>query len=240
MKDLYKLNNQYVWGLLMKQTAAQKIEMPDDLSALVKSIRCAQEDQEPFRHWILRDLLTEETIKELIEVSYGENQLEYKVGTREENNSYRHYFDLESQKKYPVAQRVADTFQNPAVLNALTDLCGVQFKGHFLRIEYAEDQEGFWLHPHTDIGAKIFTLLFYLNEEPQPNMWGTDVYKDADHHTKRIPFEKNSALLFVPASNTWHGFEPRPMTGTRKTLIINFVKTEWRNRHELATIEPIS
>lgn len=225
----------------MSLPALKKLEnqLENEESILISSITNARRYSDPYQHWILSELFSLETLTELCTLPYITQHLKYNVGTREENNSFRHYFDLESQKKHSVTRRVVDLFHSPEVLDTFTDLCGVEFKGHFLRIEYAQDQEGFWLKPHTDIGVKIFTMLLYLNSEPEANMWGTDVYKDADHHNKRVPFTGNTALVFAPSTNTWHGFEPREMTGVRKTLIVNYVTEEWRNRYELASAKPI-
>ena len=41
-------------------------------------------------------------------------------------------------------------------------------------------------------------------------------------------------LMFVPGPDTWHGFARRRITGVRRSLIVNYVKPEWRSRHELA------
>ena len=63
---------------------------------------------------------------------------------------------------------------------------------------------------------------------------GTDIYADRETHAGVTPFEPNSAMVFVPSDRTWHGFEKRPIRGVRRSLIINYVKPEWRSRHELA------
>jgi hypothetical protein len=44
----------------------------------------------------------------------------------------------------------------------------------------------------------------------------------------------NSGVLFIPSDKTWHGFVKRPISGTRRTLIVNFVDQSWRAVHELA------
>jgi hypothetical protein len=44
----------------------------------------------------------------------------------------------------------------------------------------------------------------------------------------------NQALIFVPGDHTWHGFEPRKIDGVRKSVIINYVTHEWRDRSQLA------
>lgn len=41
-------------------------------------------------------------------------------------------------------------------------------------------------------------------------------------------------MIFIPGSDTWHGVEKRNFAGVRKSIIVNYVKPEWRSRHELA------
>jgi len=48
------------------------------------------------------------------------------------------------------------------------------------------------------------------------------------------PYRRNAGLIFIPGSDTWHGFHRRPIVGVRRSLIVNYVKPEWRSRHELA------
>ena len=38
----------------------------------------------------------------------------------------------------------------------------------------------------------------------------------------------------MPSNNTWHGFEPRTITGVRRSVIVNYVTDEWRAREQLA------
>ncbi|MGN6517140.1 MAG: 2OG-Fe(II) oxygenase, partial [Rhizomicrobium sp.] len=104
----------------------------------------------------------------------------------------------------------------------------------FLRIEYCQDMAGFYLEPHTDVGAKLVTMMIHLSREPGSENWGTDLYRPGGAHACRIRSAFNSGYLFVPGSDTWHGFEPRAISGVRRSLIVNYVKPEWRSRHELA------
>ena len=94
----------------------------------------------------------------------------------------------------------------------------------------------FWLEPHTDIPAKRFTMLIYLSDDPALENCGTDIYDATrDHvlvHTATYKF--NGGLIFVPGSDTWHGFSRREIKGNRKSLIINYVGSEWRDKWELA------
>ncbi len=41
-------------------------------------------------------------------------------------------------------------------------------------------------------------------------------------------------MIFVPGSDTWHGFEKRPIAGVRRSVILNYVTDEWRAREQLS------
>jgi hypothetical protein len=76
--------------------------------------------------------------------------------------------------------------------------------------------------------------LIYLSAGPGSEECGTDIM---DEHGKVIyitPRVFNSGLIFIPGTDTWHGFHKWPIHSVRKTLIVNYVENEWRCRHELA------
>lgn len=103
-----------------------------------------------------------------------------------------------------------------------------------MRLEYAQDVEGFWLEPHTDLGVKKFTMLIYLSDGPAQADLGTDLFRDPATWEKRTPFDDNSALVFIPGDASWHGLRRRPIQGVRKTVIMNYVTGDWRAREQLA------
>ena len=123
---------------------------------------------------------------------------------------------------------------NFRVVSAIEARCGTSLAGTNLRIEYAQDSAGFWLEPHTDIGVKALTMFIYLDDGDEDRDWGTDLYSDRHTPTKRLPFVDNTGVFFIPGDETWHGFLPRRIDGVRRSLIVNFVTSEWRNRRELA------
>jgi hypothetical protein len=129
---------------------------------------------------------------------------------------------------------VAAVFQDARTVGAIEQLCGTSLAGGLLRIEYCQDSDGFWLEPHTDIGAKLFTFLIYLSDGPGTAEWGTDLYDGERNWIGRAPFGRGFGLMFVPGGDTWHGFAPRRIAGVRRSLIVNYVKDEWRARHELS------
>jgi hypothetical protein len=111
---------------------------------------------------------------------------------------------------------------------------GTNLKGTYLRIEFAQDIDGFWLEPHTDLGVKAFSMLLYLSKDPSHHDRGTAIYDVDKSHVGRSPFTSNGAMVFVPSNDTNHGFERRPIRGVRTSLIINYVTNEWRAREQLA------
>ena len=191
------------------------------------------ENPHPYRHYIVKNLLESSLVQELVSLPFKEYELDYKVGSREEFNPFRQYITPEAISEFDAARRVSDVFLSQNVIESIEAKGSISLKNSLLRIEYAVDKDKFWLGPHTDLGVKLFTMLIYLSEEEDALNWGTDIYVDANTHYTTVPYESNTALSFFPSNNTWHGFIPRKIKGIRKTLIVNYVTQEWRNRQEL-------
>jgi hypothetical protein len=155
-------------------------------------------------------------------------------GTREAHNSDRIYFAGENLRDFNSARAAAEAFQDNEIVELFEDTFGAPLADTFLRIEYAQDTDGFWLRPHTDIGVKMFTMLIYMSDDPRHASLGTDIYVDENTRVGRSPFKPNSAMIFVPSNNTWHGFEKRPIEGVRRSIIVNYVTDAWRAREQLA------
>lgn len=206
---------------------------------LIANLKGSDAFDSPYPHWLLKSVFPNEVAQIVndLDIPMGAG-LDY-GGRRELNNSQRAFFDAQRQAEIPTVSDVAQAFKAPETIAAIEKLTGVDLTGSFLRLEYTQDTEGFWLEPHTDIGAKLFTMLWYLTVGEGSDNCGTDVL-DEDHNlVKTAPFNFNSGLIFVPGHNTWHSFQKRKINGVRKSLIINFVKPEWRARHELAFQEPV-
>lgn len=195
----------------------------------------------PFRHWLLDSALPDSTCKGIDALNVLPPAITDTLGKRETNNSSRLFFGHAQQSDFPVCRDLAAALQDAAVVRRLETLCDVRLAGSFLRIEYCLDTDGFWLEPHTDIGAKLFTMLIYLSDDPGSEAWGTDLMDAAGKLVQTAPYRRNGGLIFIPGSDTWHGFHRRPIRGVRRSLIVNYVKPEWRSRHELAFPEqPVS
>lgn len=202
---------------------------------LRRALATARRDDAPFRHWLLSDVLPDRVARLVATLPFAVPVVADTEGRRETHNQSRTFFGPETRRRLPIAAAVADAFQHPCTVGLIAAMTGVDVTGTFLRIEYCQDTEGFWLEPHTDIGAKKLTLLVYLSSEPGASDWGTDIYADPRARPAgRAPAGFGAGLMFVPGDDTWHGFEPRTIVGVRRTLIVNLVSPDWRARHELA------
>lgn len=198
------------------------------------ALRRARAQTVPYRHWLLRDVLPETMRRDIAALPVPAPDIGDTHGRRETHNSTRWFFGTRQQQEFGSCRALALTLQSPAVVEALEETCAADLKGSYLRIEYCQDGGGFWLEPHTDIGAKFFTMLIYLTDSAPGEDWGTDIYTAPDQHFATVPFRQNHGLIFIPGQNSWHGFAKRPITGVRRSLIVNYVTPEWRARHELA------
>ena len=202
--------------------------------SLLRSIAECHPVEVPFRHWRPRGMLDGETAVALsnLEVEIPPD-LDLSTGRREANNKTRMFFDTEGQKKNPAMKAVAEAMQSPDVVAAWEKLCGIDLTGTYLRIEYCRDTGGFWLEPHTDIGAKRITIMNFLSTGEESETWGTDIYDNDMKFYESCPGDFNCGLVFIPGTNSYHGFEKRPIKSIRRSLMLNYVGQEWRARHEL-------
>jgi len=205
---------------------------------IVESFRRAVEravwSDTPYRHCLLKDVFPDDILSALQSIEFPVGDLGGVSGKREIHNDTRHYFNAPNIEANPIIADIAAAFQGARAAKTVCDAFHTDIDNTRLRIEYAQDIDGFWLQPHTDLGVKRFTMLLYLSDGPEHDMLGTDIYADAENWAKRTPFAPNLAMAFTPNDHTWHGFEPRTIKSVRKSLIFNYVTTDWRDRDQLA------
>ncbi|MBV8060933.1 MAG: 2OG-Fe(II) oxygenase [Alphaproteobacteria bacterium] len=196
----------------------------------------AQHHAEPYDYWLLRDVFPHKVIDALLALPFPKPANPIFNGRRESNNSSRIYFSPDNQRQYAICRELVSLFSSPATIRDLEMHTGADLSQGQLRIEYCQDVDGFWLEPHLDLGVKLFTMLVYLSNDPKLYDAGTDIYDTTPEHNlvATAPYEYNTGLIFIPGQNTWHGFSKRTIHGLRKSIIINYVSPEWRNRAELA------
>lgn len=222
-------------GATLRQTDATLKSSAEDIVRTFKdSVAQGDRSAAPYVHWVVRNCLPSDTLADVNALPFPAPSLEGVSGKRELHNNTRKYFDTDNQGTFPVVKAVSDAFQDRRTTRLIEQAFGTDLSGTYLRIEFAQDIDGFWLEPHTDLGVKSFTMLLYLSEGEGHGGLGTDVYDAEKNHVARSPFAPNLAFIFVPADHTYHGFENRPIKGVRKSLIINYVTEEWRAREQLA------
>lgn len=200
----------------------------------LKSLAGSQTESKPFRHWLLSDICTSDVVEKLIGLPFEFPAIDRFVGTRESHNRTRVFFNPEKCSLHDVCRNVVATFMDKKTIEGVENTCEISLKNSFLRIEYCEDTNGFWLEPHLDINAKLFTLLVYLSSGPGHEALGTDIFDEDKNHVRTVPFQTNHGLIFIPGNNTWHGFNKRPIMGVRKLLIVNYVIDAWRDTDQLS------
>jgi hypothetical protein len=221
--------------------AAERPSGEDIFDCFARSLRRRHGLMWPFAHAFLERVLPQRTVQDVANLSWPAADLQGVSGRRELHNEQRRYFDAEALSHIDVAFDLAETFQGRSMIRLLRNELGIDLSGTYLRIEYCQDVEGFWLEPHTDIGVKRLTLQIYLSGGLQQQDLGTDIYSDATTRVARTPFGRNRGMLFIPNERSWHGFEQRPIHGVRKSLILNYVTSEWRANEQLAfPDEPVS
>lgn len=206
----------------------------DIVRTFLKSVDESESADTPYRHWLLRGCLPEETLDEIVALPFAAPDLGGVSGKREIHNATRTYFDVDNRDRFPAVRAFADAFQHPRVTDHIERTFGTDLEGSLLRIEFAQDTDGFWLEPHTDLGVKLFTMLLYVSKDESHHDLGTDIYDENKQRVGRSPFAPNAAMVFVPSDITYHGFEPRPIDGVRKSIIVNYVTDAWRAREQLA------
>jgi len=215
---------------------AQKLEAAAEdriFARFIEALGASTAYEVPYRHWLIEGILPADLLSELSALEFPVAGTDGKSGKREYHNDTRHYIDQQNIASFPAAAALAHTFQAPRMVNAIEAFFQTDIDGTFLRIEYAQDIDGFWLEPHTDLGVKRLTVLLYLPYDGDQDDLGTDMYNSDKSWSKRAPFTPNSAMAFVPGGDTYHGFERRKIDGVRKSLILNYVTTDWRDREQL-------
>ena len=200
------------------------------------ALGAARHEREPYDHWFLERALPEEACAAITALPFDPPEGSEFDGRRETNNATRVYFSPDMQDRYPVCRQLVEAFKDGRVISALETETGADLSKGALRIEYCQDTNGFWLEPHTDISVKLFTMLIYLADDPALADAGTDVYEGPPDHklVGRAPYGRGKGLIFVPGDNTWHGVAKRTISGVRKSIIVNFVTPDWRDRWELS------
>ncbi len=208
---------------------------PDAVAAtFIGAVRNAVRGEFPYRHWPLRNVFPIDLCTGILTLPVAPPVLGGTDGTRNTYNETRCFLTPVRRAKFPPCEVLCAALQSPEVARTLAETCGIVAEGSYLRIEYIQDTDGAWLEPHRDIPEKLFSLVIYLFTGPDAASWGTDIYDANQSWVGRAPGDFNSGVIFVPGPATWHGFEKRRIEGVRRLMEINYVRSDWRDRSQLA------
>jgi len=218
------------------QAAAQGSLLLTVADSFLECLALSQHVKVPFDYWLLESVLPADDIDEILDLPIAPPSEAIFNGRREANNSKRIFFTPENQERFPVCRRIVHGFKDHRVLEAIERRTGTDLGGADLRIEYCQDAPGFWLEPHTDIFVKKFTMLVYLLDSPGLSDAGTDIHEGPPEfgYVTTAPYGKNLGVIFIPGKNSWHGVGHHPLRELRKSIIINYVGSDWREKSELA------
>jgi hypothetical protein len=216
-----------------------------DAASVARTFRRALLDAErleqPYRRWRLSDVLPESVGAGIISLPIDPLRPDGCGGVRDTDNARRSFFSAGLQGRFPVCDRLAEALQRPEVAGLAGEVCGFPAEGSHLRIEYIQDVNGAWLQPHCDVPQKLCSIVIYLCTGPNADEFGTDIYDDERRWIGRSSAAFNTATIFIPGANTWHGFDKRPIAGVRRLLEVNYVHPSWRDREQLCfPNQPIS
>ncbi|MCP4935831.1 MAG: 2OG-Fe(II) oxygenase [bacterium] len=227
-----------------EQTSPQPQPDPDGLplvaQSILSSLDLSDKRLEPYPHWLMQDVLPAGYCEAITSIPIHAPTVEEANfdGRRNTNDDLRTYFNEEQQAKRPVIKEIVEGFEHPIVRKAFEAITGADLSDGHLRIEYCQDTQGFWLEPHTDISVKKLTMLVYLLNDPDLALTGTDIHLGPPGHeyVGSAPYGQNKGIIFIPSDDTWHGVghNPIPEEKVRKSLIINYVTSDWRDKWELA------
>ena len=199
-----------------------------------RAVRESQRNDEPYRTWKLSNVLPLDIITGMLTLPIAPPIVGKTDGTRNTYNDKRTFITPLMRSKFPTCAVLADALQRPDVARLMAETCDIDVEGSNLRMEYIQDVDGAWLEPHRDIPEKLFSMVIYLFTGPDAAEWGTDIYDADQKWIGRSAGEFNSGVIFIAGPATWHGFDPRPIIGIRRLMEINYARSDWRDREQLA------
>ena len=202
----------------------------------------------PFDHWEYNNALSDEAIKEIINVDIpdvSKHNLSYD-GTRAIDGGaaefrsgdssggkaikFRCFVTKENASKFPNLVKFIRELQSKETYQEISKMINKDLTNSYVRVEVICDREGFWLKPHCDIKEKLMSGLIFVNNENESENLGTDFYNEKLEKVKTVPYKHNYGYLFTSGPNTWHGMEKKKIVKERRCIQVNYVtfETDWK------------
>ena len=126
--------------------------------SLLASIKASAHKPTPYPNWYMTDCIPDDAVDTILNLPLEAPSLDGVSGKRELHNATRTYFDEGNMERFPVCKAFNEAFQSKRVTDTIEQHFNTSLKGTYLRVEYAQDTNNFWLEPHTDLGVKTFTM----------------------------------------------------------------------------------
>jgi len=154
----------------------------------------------------------------------------------------RCFIDINNIDDYPLLKVLISELTKKEFIEFLENHFDKKLNNTRLRVELLRNVKSHFLTPHCDCKEKYITLLIYVNMNNQPLDSGTDIYTKEDievngdslkrdfNNFKKVDsinFINNTALIFSPGNNTWHGLDKNKTHDDRRLLQINWVNEEY-------------
>lgn len=179
----------------------------------------------PENWWHVHKMFTDAKAKKIAKL-YPEEVEANISGKRATANEFRKFV-----KRGTPEGKVFAEYDKPEFRSYMTDLTGIDMMSGKLRVELVQDTEGFWLEEHVDIKEKLMTLQIYIGKGKQD--WGTVIYTQPEQPLMTVPFKHNAGWLSVLGEPVLHGVPKKKVDGLRKSVIINYVTSDWRDLEQL-------
>jgi hypothetical protein len=196
---------------------------------LLRSVAIADYSQTPFPHWQLQGVLPDGLCRALLDLPVRPRRGALAQLPGADNLC----FDPEVCERHPVGARAVELFSDARVIATLEQMCDVHLSGSYLRLTRQIDTPGPDVGPHCDLAVRLLRLEIYLAADEGQEV-GASLFDAQLQLAGSAWCNRNSALLLVPAGNTWHGTPHSRIRTRRQTLLVEYVTDAWRAKHELA------
>jgi hypothetical protein len=220
---------------------------------LVKRLRSAQVEFDPFPHYVLERVFPDDYYRELLRNLPDSNVYEnlYEV-TDLKLDHFRHRDQRDMNHgwtdRLPAHQRefwgsFNQWFLSEDVARAVLESLGWEsWPAVSVESQFIRHRAGYFLGPHSDLHTKLVVLLLYLAPDDSAEHLGTSLYRpkqagfscpNSKHYAfedfvrvKTAPYRANSLLAFVRSDISFHGLEPlseRDVATTAGRDVIQYV-----------------
>ena len=131
------------------------------VSTLQAAFKAAERHEQPYRHWMLKSLIPDSAIDDIIGLPFPAPALGGVSGKREVHNATRKYFDVENRAKYPVISAISDAFQDPRITR------GIENPAPIAKITRTSKPRSFYFDPSSATVAIFLLVIAVLLVRPK-------------------------------------------------------------------------